>query len=409
MIFSEKYEPLFDITTYPHIRYVVLVGGRASGKSTALAHFLHDFSFTGSHVIINTRFTMGSAKDSVIAEFDKAIEARESQNFFEQTNTEKDNTHSNCKILFKGLKSSSKEQTARLKSITDLNVWVLDEAEELHDEEVFDDVDDSIRRVGFQNLVIFVLNSHHINKDHFIYRRFFEDAGVQWGYNGMKENVMYIHSTYLDNLDNLSESYRLKIKATKKKYPDKYRYNFMGDIRTAAEGVIFENWTYGEFDESLPFGYGMDFGFFPDPDVCVKVAIDRKRKIIYVKKSLKMNNAGLDHLANKLKQSVNLSKVIYADSAEPRLISDLKRKGIHGIEKVKKGAGSVLAGIKIMQDFDIVVDNDSQEIATELNNYVWSDRKKGIPIDLWNHFIDAIRYYTQSTIKMNPKKGQRVL
>lgn len=396
MIFSEKYEPLFDIEDYPQVRYIIIVGGRGSGKSTAIAHWLHDTSFNQPHVIINTRFTFGSARDSVLAEFDKTIDARKSHSFFYSANNEMTNTHSGCKILFKGLKSGSGQQTARLKSITDLNIWVLDEAEELHDESVFDDVDDSIRRIGFHNIVVFVLNSHHINKDHFIYRRFFSDAGVNWGYNGTSNDVMYIHTTFLDNYNNLSQSFKNKIKGLKINYPEKYRYNFLGEIRDKAEGVIFGNWEYGKFDDSLPYGYGMDFGFFPDPDVLVKVAIDNKRKIIYCKQILKLNNAGTDKLASKIKELITDGKTITADSAEPRLITDLRNKTKVTINPVKKGAGSVLAGIKTIQDYKIIVDSDSTEIGIELNNYVWSDKKNGVPVDAYNHWIDAIRYYVST-------------
>ena len=55
------------------------------------------------------------------------------------------------------------------------------------------------------------------------------------------------------------------------------------DIRTS---YIFPNWSYGEFDTSLPFGFGLDFGFHPDPDAMVKVAIDKGRKKIYLKEEL---------------------------------------------------------------------------------------------------------------------------
>jgi len=136
----------------------------------------------------------------------------------------------------------------------------------------------------------------------------------------------------------------------------------------------------------------MDFGFFPDPDVLVKVAIDKKRKRIYCKQILQKNNAGVDELARDIKISIDLNKSIIADCAEPRLITDLKSKGVTHIRPVKKGSGSVLAGIKQMQDYKIIVDPDSTEIGKELNNYVWSDKKNGVPVDAFNHWIDAIRY-----------------
>lgn len=267
------------------------------------------------------------------------------------------------------------------------------------DEDIFDKIDESVRKVGIQNRVIIVLNP--ATEQHWIYKRFFEEAGITAGWNGEKNGVCYIHTTYLDNIKNLSQKFINKVKKLKLTHPLKYAHRILGGWLKAAEGVIFENWEYGDFDDSLPYGYGMDFGFFPDPDVLVKVAIDNKRKIIYCKEELQRNNAGVDQLAKDIKQTINTSKTIIADCAEPRLISDLRSKGISHIQPVKKGSGSVLAGIKLMQDYKIIVDPGSKEIGKELNNYVWSDKKNGVPVDAFNHWIDAIRYRVSTDLKPN--------
>ena len=128
-------------------------------------------------------------------------------------------------------------------------------------------------------------------------------------------------------------------------------------------------------------------------------AADAKRRLNAI-----LNNAGVDLLADTMKKTIDVNKVIYADSKENRLIPDLKLRGISGIVAVNKPAGSVMAGIKLMQDYKIIVHPDSKNIATELNNYVW---KNGIPIDLYNHRIDAIRYYVQSVIKSSTRRTVR--
>jgi len=63
-----------------------------------------------------------------------------------------------------------------------------------------------------------------------------------------------------------------------------------------------------------------------------------------------------------------------------------------------------------MQGFEIIVDpgQESVPIAKELNNYVWHDKKAGVPVDLWNHYIDAIRYAAWPMIKA-PKKERTVM
>jgi phage terminase large subunit len=216
--------------------------------------------------------------------------------------------------------------------------------------------------------------------------------GVQPGFNGQKENVQYIHTSYLDNRENLSDKFIIKAEKLKVNKPEKYNHIMMGSWVESAEGVIFTDWKLGEFDTSLPFGYGMDFGFFPDPDVLVKVAVDNKRKCIYVKEMFQLNNAGLNELYSKISQNKSDDKLIYADSAEPRLINDLHGKGVN-VAKVRKGSGSILTGIKLMQDYTIIVDPESTNIVRELNHYVWNDKKGGVPVDAYNHWIDAIRYH----------------
>jgi hypothetical protein len=46
-----------------------------------------------------------------------------------------------------------------------------------------------------------------------------------------------------------------------------------------------------------------------------------------------------------------------------------------------------------MQDYQIIVHPDSNNIVRELNHYAWNDKKSGVPIDAYNHWIDASRYY----------------
>ena len=96
--------------------------------------------------------------------------------------------------------------------------------------------------------------------------------------------------------------------------------------------------------------------------------------------------------------------LIVADSAEPRLIAELQSQRCN-IIATEKGAGSITAGIALMQDFEIVLDPNSQNIAKELNNYIYSDKKSGLVIDNYNHALDAIRYNVFYHLS-NPNKGQ---
>ena len=46
----------------------------------------------------------------------------------------------------------------------------------------------------------------------------------------------------------------------------------------------------------------------------------------------------------------------------------------------------------MMQDYEIIVEPNSINIAKELNNYVYADKGSKLYVDEFNHAIDAIRY-----------------
>ncbi len=337
--------------------------------------------------VLFTRYTMTSARLSIIPEFLEKINLLGYDNIFSVNKAEVVNLGNQSDILFRGIKTSAGNQTGNLKSLTNVSNWVLDEAEELVDENIFDTIDLSIREKEIQNRVILILNP--VTKEHWIYRRFFEDKGVQAGFNGVRDNVCYIHSTYLDNKDNLSTSFLERIKAIKHKNVKKYQHSIMGGWLDKAEGVVFENWSIGEFNPNgLQTSCGMDFGFSVDPDSLTEIAIDKKQKKMYLKEHIYKNGLKSHDLAQLVLDKVG-NKLIIADSAEPRLIADLKHLGVN-IKAVKKG--TIESGITRMQDYELIVSPESTNIAKELNNYVYADKGSKLYVDSYNHAIDGIRY-----------------
>jgi phage terminase large subunit len=319
---------------------------------------------------------------------------------FEITKDSIINKVTGSRILFRGIKTSSGDQTANLKSIQGLSTWVLDEAEELTDENKFDTINLSVREDGVDNRVILIMNP--TTKEHWVYKKFFEQRGVKEGTNDTIDDVNYIHTTYLDNIDNLSPSFIKDVERLKDVNPTKYKHKILGGWLDKAEGVVFENWEFGEFNpNNLQTSFGMDFGFSVDPDTLIETAIDKKKKVIYVKQHIYKKGLQLEPLARLTKQKAS-NKLIIADSAEPRLISDLKSKGLN-IKAVKKG--TIESGITLMLDYKIIVDKDSTDIAKEFNNYTYLDKGSKMYIDDFNHAIDSIRYNVTYQLQ-NPNKGK---
>lgn len=226
---NKKYSTLFSGET----RYYIIIGGRGSGKSFAVSSFLSLLSFEEKQRILYTRQTMTSAHLSIIPEFTAKIELMNAEDNFAVNKTEITNKKSNSEILFKGIQSSSGSNTANLKSLSDVSTWVIDEAEELIDETVFDKINLSIRTKGVQNRVIIVLNP--AKKTHWIYKRFFEGCDVKSGFNGVKDDVTYIHTTYLDNIDNLDQTFIDEMNRLKALNIKKYNHIALGEWASVNE------------------------------------------------------------------------------------------------------------------------------------------------------------------------------
>jgi phage terminase large subunit len=382
-------------------RYFIVSGGRGSGKSFSINALLALLTYEAGHTILFTRYTLSSAYISIIPEFIEKLELFGCLGDFRITKDEILNKRSGSKIIFRGIKTSSGDQTANLKSLTGITTWVVDEAEELTDEQKFDTIDLSVRQQGKPNRVILILNP--TTKEHFIYSRFFEDRGVNEGVNTTKENTTYIHTTYLDNKENLSESYLEQIEQMKIRRPEKYKQQILGSWLDKAEGVIFNNWNVGEFKHIGTSVWGQDYGFASDENTLVETNIDTSNKIIYLKECFYLKALTTSQIA-ELNSRHAKGGLIIGDSAEPRLLHELKAKGCN-VRASIKGQGSITYGISLLQDYDIIVSPDSTNLIKELNNYRWLEKKSKTPIDAWNHIIDAVRYAVGFQLQ-NPNRGK---
>jgi len=338
---------------------------------------------------------MTSVAISIFPEFKDKIETLGLEDMFDITKSEIINKQTGSKIIFKGIKTGSGNQTANLKSIAGIDTLVIDEAEEIPDEDTFDKIDLSVRSNQHFNKIIILFNP--TTKASWVYSRFYESRGVKDGTNLVTDDITYIHTTYKDIEDKLPESFLKQINKMKVDNPKKYEHIILGGFLNKAEGVIFDNWKTGQFTNELDFGFGMDFGFSTDPSTLTKVAIDTKNKIIYLEELLYKEGLTTSEIYNEISINVGRMKII-ADNAEPRLIEELKRKGLN-IEPCVKGAGSIVEGITLLQDYKLVVTPESINIIRELNNYVWDDKKSGKAVDFYNHSLDGIRYYVTHRLK----------
>ena len=332
---------------------------------------------------------MSSAKTSIIPQFEEVMEVMgyDSDTFKVEAN-EITNRHTGSQITFRGIKTSSGIQTANLKSLTGVTTWVLDEAEELVDEDTFMKIDYSVRVKRVKNRVILIMNP--TTKEHWIYNRFFAF--------GEQKNTNYIHTTYLDNINNISEDVLSDYERLKETNEQKYNHVVLGGWLNKAEGVIFENWKEGEYQDYQLNGYGLDYGYYPDPTAFVKVSIDKHNKRIYLKELFYKQKLDNIDMVRNISKTMDSNGMIVCDNTEKRTTKVISDNGIR-IKETKKKAGSVIEGIKLMQQYELIIDKESHNLRKELNNYVWHDKKSDLPIDEYNHLIDASRYIITDLIK----------
>jgi len=210
----------------------------------------------------------------------------------------------------------------------------------------------------------------------------------------------YIHSTWRDNpFISQVEMEKIISKYNKKGFENWVKVYGEGEIGIL-EGQIFTDWSFGEFDSTLSYGYGLDFGFHPDPDAMIKVAIDEKRKKIYLDECFYETGQSTSDLKKSVLRSITKhNDLIVADSADPRMINDLSEKSNDSVSSMPLNIipvtkdGTVDEWIKILLGYELIITKKSYNLQKELDNYLWSDKKAGIPIDAFNHLIDAFRYY----------------
>jgi len=394
-----KYQSLFNSDS----RYFVITGGRGSGKSFAVTIFLALLTYEQNNRILFTRYTMSSAGMSIIPEFLEKLNLMGVVQNFNVTKVDIENVATKSSIYFSGIKTASGDQTAKLKSISGVNTFVLDEAEELLSEENFDKIDFSIRSKDAKNRCLLILNP--TTKEHWIYQRFFQNRGIPDGFNGTVGDVTYIHTTYLDNIENLSDSFVNQIEDMKIRRPDKYHHQILGGWLQRAEGVVFTDWQIGKFNKDIPLRvFGLDVGFSRDETVLTEVSVDKERKIIWIKEHFYKKGLVTSNIYDLCLRYAG-KELIIMDNSEPRLLSELNSRGLNVAPCVKK-KGSIIAGISLMQDYNINLDGEN--LVKEFNNYVW-DLKGVKPRDAYNHGIDSARYAAEYLLVRTNPRGMYVI
>lgn len=433
-VFNEVYEPVFTTKA----RYIDIFGGRAAGRS----HFATDYFlflitqpayFRGCFL----RNVFGDIRDSLFQDFKDRLEEKTLAGELNEEdfdiNESKLTIHfrpTGNTIISKGFKKSSGNRSAKLKSLAGLTHVMIEEADENNETDV-NKLDDSIRTNKIDNIQIIFLHNPP-SKNHWLMKRFYnlEDAGLldDQGkplpyYRAIPKNnpdVLCIHSTYLDNLENLNEKTISKYKS----YGDPespffneemYFVDVLGLVPEGARGRIYRNWKHitRAFFHSLPYEsyYGLDFGYSDDPVALVNIKSHNNRnfwdEVIY---EPGLTNPELAKLM--ILRGVPKKARIYADNAEPKSIQELKDLGFTNIVAADKGPDSVLFGIKQISAMENYATEESKNLWMENEEYKWQVDNNGEvtdkPVGKFDHAKDAGRYAITTHRQLKRKRKIRV-
>jgi phage terminase large subunit len=228
-------------------------------------------------------------------------------------------------------------------------------------------------------------------------RRFWVDTEYLDNEN-FKPKCTLIHSTLFDNEfcpKNIKDTIMTRA-LTDKNYKRVYLDGEIGSV----EGLVYQDYTIVPKDipeEYELIGLGLDWGFTTDPCACVAVYKCQNRlrlkQLVYetglvnIKLIEKIHNFGIG-VNGKYKQLP-----VIADNSEPKSITDLCNAGIN-CKKISDK--SIVYGIKKVKEFVLEITEDSSDIITEINSYMWDKDSSGkyieYPVDKNNHACDGTRY-----------------
>lgn len=408
--FAKLYKPLFTTKA----RYIDLWGGRGRGGSfTATQYFLHLITQPEYFRGYLMREIAGDVRESLWRDFRDRIEEADIADLFDINETAMSAVYkpTGNQVLSKGFKKSSGNRTAKLKSLAGATHVVIEEAEEIAKSD-FSQLDDTLRTKKAENIqIIRIFNPP--SKNHWIWGKYnLTSSPLFEGYYEAKPkkdpSLLSIFSTYYDNLQNIHESSVKSWEAYKESDPEYYYTIIQGLISEGVRGRIYKHFEpikempnlYGKF-------YGLDWGW-NDPVAVVECEIHGKN--LYVRELIYEQGLTNEDLSKKL-EALGVSKhaPIYADSAEPKDIIDMKRLRWNVIP-AQKGADSVRNGIKYVKEHNVFVTENSLNLWKESEDYKWRLDQYKVPTnepeDKNNHLMDAIRYALDKVKKPN---GLRVI
>ena len=401
LLVSTKYSELLQNKD----RYLVLYGGRGSGKSefAAIKIFLRCM-LEGNHRFLTMRKIRSRCRESIVRVFTDLLAKSKIPYTHNETKREISfrgvTGHMNV-ISYDGLDDPDKIKS--IKGIT--GIWLEETTEFTEDD--FTIIDLSLREAtGHYHQVIMSFNPDEA-RARWIKKKFFTGMPDAYTGKGVFENSFLHHSTVDDNPnDEVRNKYRKDLERIDDPV---YVKIFRQGVWAIARGIIYQHPRIvplseypKEYDDKF---YGLDFGF-NNPSALIWHGIKDLR--IYLRQIIYQTHLTTSALIEKMKdEHVDPKIPIYADPSAPGDIEEVALAGFKCKAAISH-KGSVYTGIMFVRSKELITCEENEQINDEFTTYKWKEDKAGEPLDepvkLDDHGMDGVRYGIYSHLK-KPEKA----
>lgn len=430
----EKYKILYNLPN--ETRLVILIGGRGGGKTYEASKWVAYSSTIKEKRCVILRDEKEQIKESILSEikqrYDTANQGGILDNFYEIQETGiKNKRTGEMQVFTKGFRASDNQKSANLKGVSDIDISLIEEAEDVRDVSKYNTFSDSLRKNGA--IIVLILNTPDIR--HWIIKRYFNLELVEDGYYKITpkklKGFVCIQSNFTDNPflpDNIIEQYKSYGNPESVNYDlHYYRTAILGYASTGRRGQILTNIKPISLKDYMALNlkeyFGQDFGTAAPAGL---IGAKFSKGCIYVRE---LNYKPMSALELAILYSIlKLTKedLIIADNADKKSIQKLKNgfkpdelpnlsyltkypqimRGFF-IKECSKVDG-IQGGITLLKSQQLYFVEESLNLWIEAANYIYAKDKFGNstndPIDDSNHLIDPLRYVAD--YKLNRKELQ---
>ena len=379
-------------------RYRAVKGSRRSKKSKTMALWTISkiMEYPNANMLV-VRKVYRTLKDSCFTELKWAIKRLKVEAWWDIKESPLEMTYkpTGQKIYFRGLDDPLKITSIAVEVGALCWMWI-EEAYEITSEADFDTLAESMLGdlpEGLFKQITLTFNPW--NEKTWIKKRFFDVKG--------DENILALTTNYMCN-EWLSPEDIKVFEEMKVRNPRRYAVAGLGQWGIV-DGLVYENWREEAFDHTdeewkkknpdLLSAFGLDFGYTNDPSTLFCGLLDKKNKRLWVFDEMYKKGLSNKRISEEVQGMGYGKERITADSAEPKSIDELKSLGLR-VKGAMKGKDSIMNGIQWIQDLEIIVHPRCVNFITEISNYTWATDKFGnrlnVPIDDFNHLMDAMRY-----------------